>query len=445
MLSRIKTKTKVNKTNKTNKSIKSNKSNKTHKTNKSKKTKKINHILKGGKYLDEGGFGCVVRPALACRHLSKKLNLNNYVSKIISDPDAIDDTEDEIEISKILRHIDPNNDYYLPIKEYCYLNALPKDRTNVVDVEYKDEKHKKYNLPKHLTIDKHHCDMDLNDKPLNLIILFGGISLSKIMKTDRKDTYNMKARMHQLFITNIKTYVKHLLMGIELMHRYKIVNRDIKQKNIMMYVEPLMVPKLNTLELKTTNPEIKKIMKMRYIDFGLSTYIKSSLTNNIKNIALNGTKRYIPPELFITYYLIKYRNESTKYKTDYIHKQINEHVKKAFLRIEETTMITMLSEKVTQMINKIHYLYNTEPSKLLDKYYGLNNTSKYNGYLQKADVYALGITIFDTLQLKKHSNIDVRENKSETSLYNLLLKMIEPNPDERFNVIECINHPYFKS
>jgi serine/threonine protein kinase len=431
MLSRIKTKTKISKI--------------SNNTNNSKKTK---HILKGGKYLDEGGFGCVVRPALTCTHLSKNINLNTYVSKIISDPDAIDDTEDEIEISKILNHIDPNNDYYIPIKEYCYLNKLPKDRTNVVDVEFKDEKHKKqkkYTIPKHLLIDKQHCAMDLNDKPLNLILPFGGISLSKIMKIDRKDTYNMKARMHQLFITNIKTYIKHLLMGIELMHRYKIVNRDIKQKNIMLYVEPLMVPKLDTLDLKTVNPDIKTIMKMRYIDFGLSTYIKSSLTNNIYNINLNGTKRYIPPELFIVYYLIKYRHESSKYKLDYITKQINEHVKKALERIEETPMITTLNEKVTLMINKLNYLYTTNSDKLLDKYYGVNTTSKYNGYLQKADVYALGITIFDTLQLKKHSNIDVREKKSDNSLYNLLLKMIELNPDDRFNVIECINHPYFKS
>ena len=427
MASRIKTKTKKNK----------------YKYNK--KSKKTKHILKGGKYIDEGGYGCVVRPALPCKHLSKNINLNTYVSKIISDPDAIDTTEDEIEMSKILKHIDPNIDYFISIKEYCYLSSLPKDRTNVVDVEYKDEKRKKYDLPKHLTIDKQHCAMDLNDKPLNLILPFGGISLSKIMKIDRKDTYTMKARMHQLFVTNIKTYFKHLLMGIELMHRYKIVNRDIKQRNIMMYVEPSMVSKLDTLDLKTINPDIKKIMKVRYIDFGLSTYIKSSLTNNIKNIDLNGTKRYIPPELFIVFYLLKYKNESTKYRIDYIHKQINEYVKKALMRIEETSMISTLTEKVNLMINKLQYLYDTDTNKLLDKYYGINNTSKYNGYLQKADVYALGITIFDTLQLTKHSNIDVREKKTENSLYNLLLKMIELNPDDRFNVIECINHPYFKT
>ena len=158
---------------------------------------------------------------------------------------------------------------------------------------------------------------------------------------------------------------------------------------------------------------------------------------------MNGTKRYISPELFISYYLIEYKNKNTKYKFEEINKHINEHVKKALLRIQETNMINTLNEKVNTIINKIQYLYDTD--KLLDKYFGINNTSKYNGYLQKADVYALGITIFDTLQLKQYSNIDVRAKKTENSLYDLLLKMIELNPDERFNVIECINHPYFKT
>jgi len=438
----IKNKKKINKYKKTNKTKKSNKTNKSNKTKKSNYNKKLKYTLRGGKYLDEGGFGCVIKPALPCSHLSKSINLNNYVSKIISDPDAIDDTEDEIEISKHLKHIDPNIDYFITIKNYCYLKSLPNDRTNVVDVEYKDDKHNKYDVPKHLSIDKNHCAMDLNDRPLNLILPFGGISLSKIMKIDRKDTYNMKARMHQLFITNIKTYFKHLLMGIELMHRYRIVNRDIKQKNIMLYVEPTMVTKIETINLKSINPDIKKIMKIRYIDFGLSTHIKSSLTNSINNINLNGTKRYIPPELFITYYLLKYSNKSTSYKTEYITNEINKNVKKAYKRIEETNILDTLNEKVNMMINKIQYLYNTD--KLLDKYYGINTVSKYNGYLQKADVYALGITIFDTLQLKNHSNINVREKKTPNSIYDLLLKMIDPNPNDRFNIIECINHPYFK-
>ena len=101
-------------------------------------------------------------------------------------------------------------------------------------------------------------------------------------------------------------------------------------------------------------------------------------------------------------------------------------------------MLSNLQENINALIKKIQYLIDN--NKLLDKYFGTNTTQLYNGYLQKADVYALGITIFDTLQLKKHSTVDVRENKL---LYDLLLKMIDIDPDKRYNVIQCINHPYF--
>ena len=52
-----------------------------------------------------------------------------------------------------------------------------------------------------------------------------------------------------------------------------------------------------------------------------------------------------------------------------------------------------------------------------------------------------GISIFDTLEYEQNSNVDVRQNEL---LYDLLLKMIDLNPETRYNVIECINHPYFK-
>ena len=420
--------------------IKTQKVNKVKHSHRCKKSKTKLKLLKGGKYLDEGGFGCVVKPALSCKHLPSHLNLNNYVSKIISNPNDSDDIEDEIQISKLLKHLDKDIEYFITIKDYCYINTLPKDRTNVVDVEYKNDKRTKYDIPKHLTLDKKYCAMDLNDRPMNLIIPFGGISLSKIIKIDRKDTYNMKARIHQLFVTHIKLFFKHLLMGIEIMHRSKIVNRDIKQKNIMIYVEPSMLQTLQTIDLKTINPNIKKMMKVRYIDFGLSTYITSAISSNLKNLNLSGTFRYLAPELFISHYLIKYRNKSTQYKIEQINENINKHVKKAFDRIKETSVLNTLNDKINVLIKKIQYVY--ENNKLLDKFFGINTIGRYNGYLQKADVYALGITIFDTLQLEKHSNMNVRE---DTLLYDLLLKMIEINPDDRINVIECINHPYFKS
>ena len=106
--------------------------------------------LKGGKFIDKGGFGCVVQPALPCNNISK--NLTNYVSKIISIPD--DDINEEIYISTLLKQIDPVFDYFVTIKDYCYITQLPNGRTNVVDVEYKDKNFTKYNVSSKLKLDK---------------------------------------------------------------------------------------------------------------------------------------------------------------------------------------------------------------------------------------------------------------------------------------------------
>jgi serine/threonine protein kinase len=408
-----------------------------HKTKYSKYSKySKTKTLKGGKFLDKGGFGCVVQPALPCNNLTT--NLNNYVSKIISIPD--DDINEEIYISTLLKQIDPVFDYFVTIKDYCYISKLPSGRTNVVDVEYKDKNFTKYNVSSKLNLDKKYCHMDLKMKPINLILPFGGISLSKIMKVDRQTNYNIKSKIHQLFVTNIKLILKHLLIGIELMHRNKIVNRDIKQKNIMIYVEPTMVFKIQTMNLKIPDPNITKLLKVRYIDFGLSNHITSSLSSDINNINLNGTYRYISPELIISYIILKYKNKPIQYIQQEIFEHINKYTKIAYERIEETNIVNSLNENIKKLIQKILNLY--ENKKLLDTYFGINTVSKYNGFIYKSDVYALGITIFDTLQIKKYSNVNVRENKL---LYDLLLKMIAIDPEERFNVVQCIHHPYFKT
>jgi len=415
-----------------------------HKIKNKTKTKHKTKTLRGGKFLDKGSFGCVVKPALQCKtvskKISKKINFNNYVSKIINNPD--EDITEEIFISKILSQIDPENNYFIAIKEYCYITELPEDRTDVVNVEYTNEKQTKFNKILKKNLDNKFCHMNLNDlnnKPINLILPFGGISLSKIIKINRKDTNNMKSIMHQLFVTNIKAYFKHLLVGLEKMHRNKIVNRDIKQKNIILYLEPSFLTKLKTIDLKEKQNDILKIMNVRYIDFGLSTYIKSSLNNDINNISLNGTYRYLSPDIFISFILYKYIDKNMHYKQQQIYDKIK-YVKEALTRIEEKNMLSNLQENINSLTIKIHHLIDN--NKLLDKYFGINTTHLYNGYLQKADVYALGITIFDSLQLKNHSNVDVREHQL---LYDLLLKMIVIDPDKRYNVVECIHHPYFRN
>ena len=280
--------------------------------------------------------------------------------------------------------------------------------------------------------------MDLDDKPFNLILPFGGTSLAKIMKTNRKDTKNIKSIMHKLFIINIKFIFKHLLIGLSKMHKYKIINKNIKQKNIIMYLDPNDIPKLKKLDLNKKHATILTLMKVRYIDFGLSDYISPSLINK-KNIDLSGTARYISPERFISYIITKYYNKPLDIINKHVRDKID-NIKKALTRINEKNMLSNLNETIIKLYKKITFLNKNE--QLTDKFFGGNTNHNYNSYIQKSDIYSLGITIFDTLEYKNNSNVDVRENDL---LYDLLLKMIKIDPDERFNVIECINHPYFKT
>ena len=70
------------------------------------------------------------------------------------------------------------------------------------------------------------------------------------------------------------------------------------------------------------------------------------------------------------------------------------------------------------------------------------NLGKFNGYLQKGDVYALGITICDFLKTYNNNN-NKPVIKYDKSLHELLINMIQPIPEKRFNIIQCLNHPYF--
>ena len=441
MLSRINYKNKTKKTYKHKKNkLTLKKTSKNIKTSKNRKLSK-NRVLKGGLFLDKGGFGCIITPAIKCSN-SKKINLNKSVSKIVRSED--EDTINEITISKLLKQIDADDTYFISIKDDCLLTEIPKERTDIIGVNYLDNKRKKYNTSEKPNLDKKHCDLDLDEKPINLIMPFGGLSLSKIMKYNRKDVRNIKSMIHQLFVTHIKQFFRHLLIGLEKLHRNRIVHKDIKQKNIMIYLDPKEITNVKKMDLKDKNPSILSLLKMRYIDFGFSAHLTHTHTNNFDDIYLQGTYRYLPIERFIIHHLKKYKNENKEYKEKQIIKSINQPKNSpydALKRIDEKTLLSKLNEETRKLIEKLDYLYTNDRQKLLDKCYGINNVNKYNGYIQKSDVYALGISIFDTLEYEQNSNVDVRQNEL---LYDLLLKMIDLNPETRYNVIECINHPYFK-
>jgi serine/threonine protein kinase len=381
------------------------------------KTQKISkYILKGGKFIDEGGFSCVVSPAIGCS--TNDINLDKSISKLIRNPDS--HISNEIKLSNILKSIDPLQKYYITINNYCYLKNIPSDRKDIISVKYTDSDLKEFHVSDDSIISKNskQCDVDLSLKPINLIMPYGGLSLSTIMKTSLKSK-GIKAEIHMMFINNIKTIFKHLILGIVKMHNNRIVNRDIKQRNIMLSLN-----------------KSKNILLTRYIDFGLSEFLTDALTRDVSNISYKGTKYYCPPEIFICSVIKNYSEEPNTYKMKKINGYLEDSILIAFNKLGEKHRLKTINKFIETLYNKIQSLFNS--NKILETFFGTNK-NKFNGYLQKADVYGLGITIYETLA--NYSDINV---KKDEKLYDLLLHMIEIDPDKRYNVIQCLSHPYFR-
>lgn len=380
----------------------------------SRKTQK--NTQTGGKFIGKGGFGCVVAPALKCSKKDKYTDM--MVSKVIPTHDI--HYSNELKISQVLKKIDPAKKYYLTFEKYCFINQIPDDRRDFVNVHYLNDELTKWEVVEgQPEKDKNACRLELALKPINLIMDYGGYSLTDIGAVSMK-LQGTKAKMHQLFIDNLASNVKHLVLGLVKMHFNRIVNRDIKLRNIMM----------------SFNKETKQV-QLRYIDFGLSNLLTTEFCNDANNIRTAGTPNYIAPELYTASVVNRYRERSSTYQLQKITRDLDANFKHSIMRINERELLGNYRENIQSLHHKIHELQTT--GKLLPAYFGTDK-NKFNGFLQKADVYALGLAIFILLYV--YSNYNVRANGE---LYDLLIHMIAIDPDKRYNAVQCLSHPFLQS
>ena len=60
---------------------------------------------------------------------------------------------------------------------------------------------------------------------------------------------------------------------------------------------------------------------------------------------------------------------------------------------------------------------------------------KYEGFIYKIDVFSIGIVFF---------NIYKSLNIKNAKLLDLIKNMVSIDPEERYSIIKCLKHPYFK-
>lgn len=391
-----------------------------------KKTKK----QKGGRYLSRGSYGCVIKPAITCPNTLKKIknmDLNRYVSKIILKGDT--ELNNEIYISNILVNVDKTNKYFVLFVDNCEFTDIPKTRTNLAKATIYGKKKDEYvytNNRLKSELDPEFCPIDFSLKPINVIMPFAGYDLyglvtyPKSFKNDKTKKETLKI-MNQLFIQDLKFYVKHLILGLITMHSHRVIHRDIKQKNILVGLDS----------------SLKKIY-VRYADFGLSEFLSADYIRHTDNIKYRGTEAYIPPEIFASYVINNKLNNPDFAKIKYVD-MVNLAVTKLY-NSEHLNYPQGLNGFDDARDNIFTHVLNLfKNNKILPSYFG-SDKNKFNGFLQKGDVYALGACIFETL--KEHKQYIDTNFQIPELLRDLLLNMLKFDPRDRYNAIQCLNHPF---
>jgi serine/threonine protein kinase len=384
-------------------------------------------IHKGGRYLGEGSFGCVVTPSIYCPN--SRINTKKYsgisstfrepVSKLIKYADEQVDTE--ITIANILKKIDPKQKYFLYVIDNCKIQKVPKNRSNVASVRFIDDELSSFRKLENKKLDKNYCDIDLSLNPINLIIPDGGYDFQNIIEAYNNQKYKdtQEYKVCKLFITDFKNQFRYLLNGLYKLHQIRIVNRDIKKENLMI----------------DWDNKDKTQVRIKYIDFGLSEILTSKYCSSIHNIHAQGTAEFISPEIIIASIL----RDNYNYNHDYLINKITKQMRDTTIKIcKELKLDYSNLEEVNKKI-LFSMLDDFKNKTILPKYFGTDE-NKFNGYVQKTDVYALGLTIYEVIQeYSKDSKL-----KKNLKLMNLLKNMIEFDPEKRLNILQCIQHPYFK-
>jgi serine/threonine protein kinase len=219
---------------------------------------------------------------------------------------------------------------------------------------------------------------------------------------------------------------------------------------------------LTNYNYKAANSHIPKTgLQVKFIDFGLSEFLSATHTSSNNSITLQGTTLYAPPELFAVsvinknreygdnnFMLNKYLSSSNeKIQKLYVPKspqQLNvNNTKKQDSHIDDPEQYAKYLAIREPLFWRIKNLFDT--NRILPAYFG-TDTNKFNGYLQKSDVYSLGVNIYESIVEYNNDggNFDLKgELSGDGRFYDLLLKMIEMEPDKRYNAIQALNHPYF--
>lgn len=403
------------------------------------KTKKN---IKGGRKLGKGGFGCVVKPYIKCdTNLDPRMHVSKLIFKGINSRSFVE----EIKISNLIKKIDKDNKYFITYTEMCDLEKRQTTRPDIIDVKYEQNNDNLFKILNETGLkkkDKDACYIDFTKKPKNIIMIDGGIDLNKLIKHESSAIIKYRQNIKK----HLAKYLLKLLLGIKKLHNGSIVHKDIKPLNILVNYKQYDSKHEN--KGKKLNEDTN--LDFRFIDFGLSKAVEQ--IRNLHDINDSGTKSYVPPELVILhqFYRITKKDFNPQNKEDIetlknvlvklikgniTDKFLKRGITRSNLKMQPVDKNTYFYKNCVFSENDIKKLVNLLYKNIKRKSIYGKFTSKVTGFLYKSDIFALGITFF-----LLYDSIGVNDN----DLLDLIRNMIKCNPDERYDINQCLKHPYFK-
>ena len=215
-------------------------------------------MIKGGKVITSGGFGCIFEPALRCHLHSREMdilveNSKGQISKLMTIKNAQDEFK-QIEKYKKMLSVIPNYEKYFLVNNFilCKPSKLTKSDLKGYQKNCKALKKKGIN------------SRDINNslnKVMTLNMPYGGIDVENFV-----EKYFESSNIIYNFTRLNNSLIELLVNGIEPMNKLNIYHCDIKDENVLV-------------EITETG------LITRLIDWGLS-------------IVIDNLKRGIPRKLY---------------------------------------------------------------------------------------------------------------------------------------------------
>jgi serine/threonine protein kinase len=338
------------------------------------------------KYINNGEYGCVFKPAIQCKSEYKKID-NNIVSKVFK---TVKSMKTEHDINTNLANLDPEGKFTIREHGECKINTsdIPKTQFDKC-TNFEDKQRSREEQPQ-------------------LLYDYGG--------------YDLLTASKMYSFEDIFTGMQSVFEGLEELEKKNFSHLDIKPMN-MVY-----------------NPENKKVS---LIDFGLSR--NSDKIYDIDNInMLNYTYYYYPPEFraYVNHLLKEDSNITINYMLLYKDKTIMTILKFFYplptliQELEKTANNTYI-KNLQQSLQKLAEITQMKNKDDITNIVALVKTDNFKtDYVNRIDVFSLGISLLIILYFSCYfGEISLAEVMSRPSFYtaiiNLINDMIYHNPKLR--------------